>query len=70
MGDDLKGGIVAGIVVGMRASGDLASVEVLGIGLGIVAGRVCSVLAGSGVSRCCRVGGWLSVEGCLVLLLA
>ena len=70
MGDDLKGGIAGGIVVGIRASGDLARVEVLGVGLGIAVDRFCSVLGGSGVSRCCRAGGWLSKDGCLVLLLA
>ncbi len=30
----------------------------------------CSVIVGSGVMRACLTGGWLSVEGCLVLLLA
>ncbi len=70
MGDDLKGGIVGGIVVGIRARGDLARVEVLGVGLGVVVGRLCSVLAGSGVKRCCRAGGWLPKDDCLVLLLA
>ena len=38
MGDDLKGGIVTGIVVGIRVRGDLVRVEVLGIGLGVVVG--------------------------------
>ena len=70
VGDDLKGDIVDGIVVGIRASGDLVRVEVLGLGLGMAVGWGCSVIVGSGVIRACRIGGWLSVEGCLVLLLA
>ena len=35
VGDDLKGGIVVGMAVGIRASGDLVRVEVLGLGLGM-----------------------------------
>ncbi len=36
VGEDLKGGTVIGRDVGMRDSGDLVRVEVLGVGLGMV----------------------------------